>query len=220
MYITCMLELWQSALCDITESNDANWQKWSSSSKQFCALFLESNSNYINWRLFRELTAQSDYALVQKAAAGVKTSPVVYVADICRFSTSYVTAAAAGARGLVRFRTRMSAKEFKARGRSTATRCAKSTRWLHMCEDEPSGRLTFALSRVHFSLFCTASQILAACLLLLSARSTDEGSKTYMTQRLSMPILVCLHFASTSSMDQKENHCTRGQPMGERVKAI
>lgn len=99
----------------------------------------------IDCHLFRRLIARSDSALVREAAAGVTMSPLVYVADVCRFSTSYVTATAAGPRGIVRFRPRMSMKEFKARGRSSATLCGKSTRRLHVCEDEPSGRLTFAL---------------------------------------------------------------------------
>lgn len=64
---------------------------------------------------------QSGSTLVQDAAAGVKMAQVVYVAGICRFSTSYVTtAAAAGARGIARFGTTMSTKEFQARGRSSA----------------------------------------------------------------------------------------------------
>lgn len=61
-----------------------------------------------------------------------------------------------------------------------------------------------------FQPFCTPSQISAACHLPLSVRLADTGSglpalgNTSMTQHLSMPILVRLHFASASSFDQKK----------------
>lgn len=68
---------------------------------------------------------------------------------------TYVTAAAAGARGVVRFGTRMSTEEFQARGRSSSRHWRENRTWrLHMCEDEPSGRLTFAL--VSISVFLHA----------------------------------------------------------------
>lgn len=204
-----------------SESNNTDWQKCSSSSKHVCT-FLESNSNYIDWHLLIELIVQTRYALVQDAAAGVKMSQVVYVEDICRFITSYVTAVAAGARGIVRFGTRMSVKEFQARSPSSADTRGKSdaaaSRVWRRAKWPPHVR-----PRVHFSHFARPRtfQPRATCRCLYGQRTQPAVlSNANMTQRLFMPILVRLHSASVSSLDQKKNHCARGQPTGEWVKAI
>lgn len=128
----------------------------------------------------------------QDATAGVKTSQVVYVADICRFSGSYVTAVAAGARGIVRFGTRMSRKEFQARGRSSADTRGRRDAALHVCEDESSGRLTFALVSIsEFFAPLRRCQPRATCCRPYCQRSRPPGNAN-MTQRSSVSISIFL----------------------------
>lgn len=75
--------------------------------------------------------------------------------------------------------------------------------------------------RVHFTLFARPPrfQPRATCRRLYSQRTQAAALRnTNMTQRLSMPILVGLHFVSASLLDQKKkNHYARGQPTGQRT---
>lgn len=88
---------------------------------------------------------------------------------------SYVTAAAAGARGIVRFGTRMSTQEFQARGRSSADTRGKIERGGFTCVKTSQVAASRSPS-CPFQSFCTPSQISAACHLPPSVRSADTGS--------------------------------------------
>lgn len=112
--------------------------------------FLKSQEVHICLRdlyVFEE-NQSSNVAVAAQARVGVKPFQVIYVAEICRFSTGYVTTVAAEAWGIGHLRNRGSGEECEAR--SETSRHLGKGRWSFTCP-KMSQAATSCPLHVHFS---------------------------------------------------------------------
>lgn len=106
-------------------------------------------SAYLFERFIRfQENQSSDVAVAAQAQVGVMPFQVIYVAEICRFSTGYVTPVAAEAWGIGHFRNRGNGEECEAR--SESSRHLGKGRWSFTCP-KMSQAATSCPLHVHFS---------------------------------------------------------------------